>query len=120
MIQIVEKPYLFPQKCFFTGDGNERPILDTGKEDPELGRVYISLSYMDELATAAGYVTLADAAKLREENAALKARLDLIPEALERAEADVRLAHDRAVVALRGWDGDDALLGAPGAPADAD
>lgn len=111
--QIVEKPYLFPQRCYFTGDGNDRPILDTGKEDADGGRVYISLSFMDELAKAAGYTTLAEAEAIRAENESLKAQLAVLPEAIEGIVNDVRMAAARAQSRLLGLDRDDALLGAP-------
>jgi len=90
MIQIVDKPYLYPQRCFFTGDGTPRPILDTGVNDTEGGRVYISLSFMEELARATGHVTLEEADTLRAELAEYKLRADAIPQLLERFSDDIR------------------------------
>ena len=100
IIQIVERPYLYPQRCFFTGDGNERPILDTGVQDTEGGRVYISLSFMEDLARAAGYTTLAEAQELRDENDRLKRQLAVLPETLEGLVDDVRRASADAELRL--------------------
>lgn len=113
VVQIVEEPYLYPQRCFFTGDPTVRPVLDTGKEDPENGRIYISLSFMDELARAAGYVTIEEAAALRTQIAELTERVETIPTVLEGAITDVRAAYDRAVYTLRGWGDPDVRVGAP-------
>lgn len=111
IIQIVERPYLYPQRCFFTGDGNERPILDTGVQDTEGGRVYISLSFMEDLARAAGYTTLAEAQELRDENDRLKRQLAVLPETLEGLVDDVRRASAdaelRLVLAAAGGSADD-------------
>lgn len=113
MVQIVEEPYLFPQRCFFTGDGNPRPILDTGKEDPEYGRIYISLSFMDELAKAAGYTTIEEAQTLRTKIDELEERVAAIPTVIEGVITDVRAAAARAEFNLRGWGDGDVRLGAP-------
>lgn len=102
MIQLVDKPYLFPQRCFFTGDGMERPIIDTGVQDTEGGRVYISLQFMDDLAVAAGYETREESARLKAENESLKRQVDAIPTILEGLSDAVRNLAAAAVVDLLG------------------
>lgn len=100
VIQIVEEPRLFPQRCFFTGDGLPRPIIDTGVNDLEGGRVYMSLSFADDLADAAGYMRREEAAALREENARLRAQVDAVPNILEGLSNDVRNLASAAVLDL--------------------
>jgi hypothetical protein len=102
VIQLVDKPYLFPQRCFFTGDGMEREIIDTGVQDTEGGRVYISLQFMDDLAVAAGYTSREEAARLEAENADLRRQVDAIPTILEGLSDAVRNLAASAVVDLLG------------------
>jgi hypothetical protein len=90
--QIVEKPHLYPQRCFFTGDINEVPILDTGANDTEGGRVYISLSFFDDLVQAAGYLNRQQADALTEENARLRAQNSILPAVVERLIDAIRTA----------------------------
>lgn len=100
VVQLVDKPHLFPQRCFFTGDGMERPVIDTGVNDTEGGRVYISLQFMDDLAAAAGYVRREEAAKLVSDNLALRAQIAAIPNVLEGLSDDVRNLAAGAVIDL--------------------
>lgn len=96
-IQIVDKPHLYPQRCFFTGDATERPIIDTGVNDTEGGRVYISFSFMDDLAKEAGYATRGETSAILEANAALQRQIDILPAAIERVASAIRLASDTAI-----------------------
>lgn len=55
-MQIQETMPLYPQMCFFTMNQKVSPVIDTGIERGEWGRIYIGLDYVSDLATKAGFV----------------------------------------------------------------
>lgn len=99
-VQIVDRPYLFPQRCFFTGDGTERPLIDTGVNDTDGGRVYISLDFVADIARAAGYVTLAEAEELRSDLANATTVAAIIPTAIKELTVGITDLASRTVVDL--------------------
>jgi hypothetical protein len=100
MIQIVDRPYLFPARCFFTGDQSEIPVIDTGVNDTEGGRVYISFPFFEELLKATGTATPAEVQALREENARLQKIADKLPNALGRITSELRTVVDSGLADL--------------------
>lgn len=55
-MQIVNEMGIFPQRDFFTLNPKVKPVIDTGIDREDWGRVYIGLDYLHDLATLAGYV----------------------------------------------------------------
>ena len=56
--QFVDVMTVYPQHCIITGGGNQfgqDQALDLGVDIPEYGRIYISASGMEYLATLFGY-----------------------------------------------------------------
>lgn len=100
MGQKVDRPYLFPQRCWFTGNTNEEEIFDTFKDDSEGGRVYINLVLLGEWATSVGFLGVAEADALRAENAELRARADAAPLIATELANGIRDLSDRAVADL--------------------
>lgn len=55
-IQVVDEMALFPMRCFFTHNAKVSPVIDTGFDAEDWGRVYIGLDYFTDLAEATGWV----------------------------------------------------------------
>ena len=111
--QVIDRPHLFPQRCLTCLGASDREVVDTGVQLPEdLGRLYICLSCLKDIATSAGYATLEDIAEATAANAALQAKVSAIEAVAEGMKNDIRNAHDRALAGL-----DDAVASVGPAPA---
>jgi hypothetical protein len=96
--QFVEIMTIYPQRCVISGAPNalgQEPALDLGVEIEGHGRLYVSASSMEYLATLFGYIKLEEAEEnaliigrtvdaLLLENEALKDSVARIPQAVER------------------------------------
>lgn len=103
---VVDRPYLFPQRCYFTGNPNEEPIFDTQRNDQEGARIYINLVLLGEWAREAGFVSIAEANELRAENERLRAYAAAAPNIARELVHGIVALTDRAISDLGGNNSD--------------
>ena len=63
--QVVKNAKFRPGKCALSND-TQGPFLDTGREIPRYGRVYLSFKWLDEHLRTAGYLSQQQVAELQE------------------------------------------------------
>lgn len=96
----VERPHLFPQRTIFTGDPREIPVIDTGVNDVEGGRIYISFGELDEIATKFGYVKASEL-DLRDEVIKIQQeQLEQLPDLIEKVIDGIRTVVSDSTLAL--------------------